>query len=46
MSSAALPERGVLRCRSPATYPLDAVADAYERFTAGAKIGQIVLEMA
>jgi len=26
-----------------ATYPLDAVADAYERFQAGAKLGKIVL---
>jgi NADPH2:quinone reductase len=28
-----------------ATFPLDAVADAYERFTAGAKLGKIVLEI-
>jgi NADPH:quinone reductase len=28
-----------------ATYPLDAVADAYERFQAGAKLGKIVLEI-
>jgi NADPH:quinone reductase-like Zn-dependent oxidoreductase len=28
-----------------ATYPLDAVAEAYERFAAGAKLGKIVLEM-
>ncbi|HET8754679.1 MAG TPA: zinc-binding dehydrogenase [Solirubrobacteraceae bacterium] len=28
-----------------ATYPLDAVADAYERFQAGGKLGKIVLEM-
>ena len=27
-----------------ATYPLDAVAEAYERFAAGAKLGKIVLE--
>jgi NADPH:quinone reductase-like Zn-dependent oxidoreductase len=26
-----------------ATYPLDAVAEAYERFQAGAKLGKIVL---
>ena len=29
-----------------ATYPLDAVAEAYERFTAGGKLGKIVLELA
>jgi NADPH:quinone reductase len=28
-----------------ATFPLDAVADAYERFQAGAKLGKIVLEI-
>jgi NADPH2:quinone reductase len=28
-----------------ATYPLDAVADAYERFQAGSKLGKIVLQM-
>jgi NADPH:quinone reductase-like Zn-dependent oxidoreductase len=28
-----------------ATFPLDSVADAYERFTAGAKLGKIVLEI-
>ena len=27
-----------------ATYPLDAVGEAYERFTAGGKLGKIVLE--
>ena len=27
-----------------ATFPLDAVADAYARFQAGAKLGKIVLE--
>jgi NADPH:quinone reductase len=42
----ALFERGALRVPIAATYPLDAVADAYERFTAGAKLGKIVLEMA
>jgi NADPH:quinone reductase-like Zn-dependent oxidoreductase len=39
-------ERGALRVPVAATYPLDAVADAYERFTAGGKLGKIVLEMA
>jgi NADPH:quinone reductase-like Zn-dependent oxidoreductase len=38
-------ERGALRVPIAATYPLDAVAEAYERFTAGAKLGKIVLEM-
>ena len=28
-----------------ATYPLDQVAEAYERFQAGGKLGKIVLEM-
>jgi NADPH:quinone reductase len=28
-----------------ATFPLDAVADAYERFAAGSKLGKIVLEL-
>jgi NADPH:quinone reductase-like Zn-dependent oxidoreductase len=28
-----------------ASFPLDAVADAYERFRAGAKLGKIVLEI-
>jgi NADPH2:quinone reductase len=28
-----------------ATFPLDAVADAYDRFKAGAKLGKIVLEL-
>ena len=28
-----------------ATFPLDAVADAYARFKAGAKLGKIVLEI-
>jgi NADPH:quinone reductase-like Zn-dependent oxidoreductase len=42
----ALFERGALRVPIAATYPLDAVAEAYERFTAGAKLGKIVLEMA
>ena len=39
-------ERGALRVPVAATYPLDAVADAYERFTAGGKLGTIVLELA
>jgi NADPH:quinone reductase len=38
-------QSGALRVPVAATYPLDAVADAYERFTAGAKLGKIVLEM-
>jgi NADPH:quinone reductase len=37
-------ERGALRVPVAATYPLDAVAEAYERFTAGGKLGKIVLE--
>ena len=41
----ALFERGALRVPVAATYPLEAVAEAYERFTAGAKLGKIVLEM-
>ena len=28
-----------------ATFPLDAVADAYARFQAGSKLGKIVLEL-
>jgi NADPH:quinone reductase-like Zn-dependent oxidoreductase len=36
-------ERGALRVPVEATYPLDAVGEAYERFTAGAKHGKIVL---
>ncbi len=38
-------ERGALRVPVAATYPLDAVAEAYERFTAGGKLGKIVLTM-
>jgi NADPH2:quinone reductase len=41
----ALFERGALRVPIAATYPLDAVAEAYERFTAGGKLGKIVVEM-
>jgi NADPH2:quinone reductase len=39
-------ERGALRVPIAATFPFDAVADAYERFAAGGKFGKIVLEMA
>ena len=35
---------GALRVPVAATYPLDAVGEAYERFTAGGKLGKIVLE--
>jgi NADPH:quinone reductase len=38
-------ERGALRVPVAATFSLDAVADAYDRFTAGGKLGKIVLEM-
>jgi NADPH:quinone reductase len=37
-------DRGLLQVPVAATYPLDAVAEAYERFTAGGKLGKIVLE--
>jgi NADPH:quinone reductase len=37
-------ESGTLRVPVAATHPLDAVADAYDRFTAGGKLGKIVLE--
>jgi NADPH:quinone reductase len=36
---------GALRVPIAATFPLDAVADAYERFTAGGKLGKIVVDM-
>ena len=36
-------ERGAVRVPVAATYPLDAVAEAYERFAAGGKLGKIVL---
>jgi NADPH:quinone reductase len=36
-------ERGALRVPVAASYPLDAVSDAYERFTAGGKFGNIVV---
>lgn len=38
-------ERGSVRVPVAATYPLDEVAAAYERFAAGAKLGKIVLEI-
>ena len=38
-------ERGALRVPVAATYPLDAVDEAYERFTAGGKLGKVILEM-
>ncbi|MEN3282563.1 MAG: hypothetical protein V7607_3703 [Solirubrobacteraceae bacterium] len=41
----ALFERGALRVPIAATFPLEAVGAAYERFTAGGKLGKIVLEM-
>jgi NADPH:quinone reductase len=37
-------DRGALRVPVAASYPLEAVAAAYERFTAGGKLGKIVLE--
>jgi putative PIG3 family NAD(P)H quinone oxidoreductase len=36
-------ERGALRVPVAETFPLEAVGDAYERFTAGGKLGKIVL---
>jgi putative PIG3 family NAD(P)H quinone oxidoreductase len=39
-------ERGALRVPVAATFGLEAVGEAYERFTAGGKLGKIVLEMA
>jgi NADPH:quinone reductase len=36
---------GALRVLVAATYPLDAVGEAYERFTAGGKLGKIVLTL-
>jgi putative PIG3 family NAD(P)H quinone oxidoreductase len=39
-------DAGALRVPVAATYPLDAVGEAYERFTAGGKLGKIVLEPA
>jgi NADPH2:quinone reductase len=40
-----LVEAGAVRVPVAATYPLDRVADAYERFTEGGKLGKIVLAM-
>lgn len=36
---------GAVRVPVAATYPLERAAEAYERFTAGGKVGKIVLEM-
>ena len=36
---------GDLSVSVAATYPLDAVAEAYDRFRAGGKLGKIVLEI-
>jgi NADPH:quinone reductase len=38
-------EWGRLRVPIAATYPLDAVGDAYERFAAGGKLGKVVLTL-
>jgi NADPH:quinone reductase len=38
-------ERGALRVPVAATYPLDGVGEAYERFTSGGKLGKVVLEL-
>jgi putative PIG3 family NAD(P)H quinone oxidoreductase len=38
-------ERGELTVPVAATYPLDQVHDAYERFAAGGKLGKVVLEL-
>ncbi len=38
-------ETGAVRVPIAATYPLDGVAEAYERFQAGGKLGKIVLEL-
>ncbi len=45
MERAVLPlfESGALTVPVAATYPLEQVADAYERFSAGSKLGKIVL---
>jgi NADPH:quinone reductase len=37
--------RGALRVPIAASYPLDRVAEAYDRFTAGGKLGKIVVTM-
>jgi putative PIG3 family NAD(P)H quinone oxidoreductase len=39
-----LVESGAVRVPVAATYPLDQVAEAYERFTEGGKLGKIVLQ--
>ena len=36
-------ERGELTVPVAETFPLDAVADAYERFAAGGKLGKVVV---
>ena len=41
-----LVRRGDVRVPVAATFPLDEVADAYERFAAGGKLGKIVLRCA
>jgi putative PIG3 family NAD(P)H quinone oxidoreductase len=38
-------ERGKLRVPVAETFPLDRVADAYERFAQGGKLGKIVIEL-
>ena len=38
-------ESGAVRVPVAATYPLDAVGEAYERFSAGGKLGKIVVTM-
>ncbi len=38
-------ERGTLQVPVAATYALDDVAQAYERFAAGAKLGKVILEL-
>jgi NADPH:quinone reductase len=38
-------ESGAVRVPVAATYPLDQAAEAYERFTAGGKLGKVVLEI-
>jgi NADPH:quinone reductase-like Zn-dependent oxidoreductase len=38
-------ERGALTVPVAATFPLEAVAEAYARFAAGGKLGKIVLEV-
>jgi NADPH:quinone reductase-like Zn-dependent oxidoreductase len=40
-----LVESGAVHVPVAETFPLDAVEDAYERFTAGSKLGKIVLLM-